>query len=108
MKIRSAPVAETPEQRQARLQEDQVNHRVARAAETPLQHVARLLGLRKQSNVTIPLKWKTQMHDSIMYHKRYDYESNNLLDIGRMSNVCLKCSTLKWKGETPDMCCSSG
>ncbi|GFQ66027.1 ATP-dependent DNA helicase [Trichonephila clavata] len=25
-----------------------------------------------------------------------------------MSNVCLKCSALKWKGETPGMCCSSG
>ncbi|GFR23689.1 ATP-dependent DNA helicase [Trichonephila clavata] len=46
------------------------------------------------------------MHDGFMYNPRYDYESNNLLYIGRMSNVCLKCSALKWKGETPDMCCS--
>ncbi|GFY37329.1 hypothetical protein TNIN_292041 [Trichonephila inaurata madagascariensis] len=96
--------AETPEQRQSRLQEDQVHHRVARAAEhlskgnhvsmkirsttelpeqlkhlskgnhvsnedqvrhrvsraveTPIQHVVRLLGLRKQRNVAITLKWK--------------------------------------------------
>ncbi|GFQ81470.1 ATP-dependent DNA helicase [Trichonephila clavata] len=32
------------------------------------------------------------MHDGFMYNSRYDYESNNLLNIGRMSNVCLKCS----------------
>ncbi|GFV42408.1 ATP-dependent DNA helicase [Trichonephila clavipes] len=25
-----------------------------------------------------------------------------------MSNVCLKCSALKWKGENPGICCSSG
>ncbi|GFQ64785.1 ATP-dependent DNA helicase [Trichonephila clavata] len=100
--------AETPEQRQSRLDEDQVRHRVARAAETPVQHVARLLDLRKQRNIAITLKWKAQMHDGFMYNPRNDYESNNLLDIGRMSNVCLKCSALKWKGETPGMCCSSG
>ncbi|GFQ77292.1 hypothetical protein TNCT_52571 [Trichonephila clavata] len=100
--------AETPEQRLSRLQENQVHHRVARATETPIQHVARLLGLRKQRNVAITLKWKAQIHDCFMYNPRYDYESNNLNDIGRMSNVCLKCSALKWKGETPGMCCSSG
>ncbi|GFV94739.1 hypothetical protein TNCV_3864621 [Trichonephila clavipes] len=36
---------ETPEQRQSRLHEDQVHHRVARVAETPIHHVVRLLGL---------------------------------------------------------------
>ncbi|GFQ83517.1 hypothetical protein TNCT_634061 [Trichonephila clavata] len=95
---------ETPEQ----YQEDQVHHRVARAAETPIQHVARLLGFIKQRNVALTLKWKVQMHDDFMYNPRYDYESNNLLDIGRMSNVFLKRSALKWKGETPSMCCSRG
>ncbi|GFW72348.1 hypothetical protein TNCV_703851 [Trichonephila clavipes] len=48
------------------------------------------------------------MHDGFMYNPIYDYESNILFDIGRLSNVCLKCSALKWKEETPDMCCSSG
>ncbi|GFS32424.1 ATP-dependent DNA helicase [Trichonephila inaurata madagascariensis] len=99
---------ETPEKRQSRLHEDQVRHRVVRAAETPIQHMVRLLCLRKQRNVAITLKWKAQMHDGFMYSPRYDYESNNLLDIGRISNVCLKCSALKWKGGTPGMCCSSG
>ncbi|GFV49834.1 hypothetical protein TNCV_1391161 [Trichonephila clavipes] len=57
----------------------------------------------------ITLKWKAQMHDGFMYNPRYDYESNNLLDIGRMPNVCLKCSALKWKRETtPGLYCSSG
>ncbi|GFR10125.1 ATP-dependent DNA helicase [Trichonephila clavata] len=98
--------AETPEQRC--LHEGQVRHRVSRAAETSIQHVARVLGLRKQRNVAITLKWKAQMHDGFMYNPRYDYESNNLFDIGRMSNVFLKRSALKWKGEIPVMCCSSG
>ncbi|GFQ67647.1 hypothetical protein TNCT_354541 [Trichonephila clavata] len=40
---------------------------VARAAETPIQHMARLLGLRKQINVAITLKWKAQMHDGFIY-----------------------------------------
>ncbi|GFU06758.1 helitron_like_N domain-containing protein [Trichonephila clavipes] len=100
--------AETPEQRQSRLHDDQVHHRAARAAETPIQHVVHLLGLRRKRNVAITLKWRAQMYDGFMYNPRYDYESNNLLDIGRMSNVCHKCSALKWKGETPGMCCSSG
>ncbi|GFU85893.1 hypothetical protein TNCV_2037241 [Trichonephila clavipes] len=56
-------VSETPEQRQSRLQEDQVNHRIARAIEIPIQHVVHHLGLRKQRNVAITLKWKAQMHD---------------------------------------------
>ncbi|GFS92694.1 hypothetical protein TNCV_1161201 [Trichonephila clavipes] len=117
-------VPEAPDEKRARLQADQVRHslaraaetpeqyqvrhRVARAAETPIQHVVRLLGLRKQRNVAITLKWKAQMHDGFTYNPRYDHESNNLLDVGRMSNVCLKCSALKWKGETPGMSCSSG
>ncbi|GFX14945.1 retrovirus-related Pol polyprotein from transposon 412 [Trichonephila clavipes] len=92
--------AETPEQRQSRLHDDQVHHRAARAAETPIQHVVHLLGLRRKRNVAITLKWRAQMYDGFMYNPRYDYESNNLLDIGRMSNVCHKCSALKWKGET--------
>ncbi|GFV18770.1 uncharacterized protein TNCV_4756571 [Trichonephila clavipes] len=100
--------AEKPEQRQSRLHDDQARHRAARAAETPIQHMVHLLGLRRKRNVAITLKWRAQMHDGFMYNPRYDYESNNLLDIGRMSNVCLKCSALKWKGETPGMCCSSG
>ncbi|GFT40365.1 hypothetical protein TNCV_3115451 [Trichonephila clavipes] len=91
--------AETPEQRQSRLHDDQVRHRAARAAETPIQHVVHLLGLRRKRNVAITLKWRAQMYDGFMYNPRYDYESNNLLDIGRMSNVCHKCSALKWKGE---------
>ncbi|GFQ92042.1 hypothetical protein TNCT_707071 [Trichonephila clavata] len=94
---------ETPEQRQSRLLEDQVHHRVARAAETPIHYVTRLLGLREQRHVAITLKWKAQMHDGFVYNPRYDYKSNNLLDIGRMSNVCIMCSALKWKGETPGM-----
>ncbi|GFQ69404.1 hypothetical protein TNCT_20521 [Trichonephila clavata] len=107
---------EAPDEKRARLQADQFCHSLARAAETseqyqvvataaetPIQHVARLLGLRKQRIAAITLKWKAQMHDGFMYNPRYDYESNNLLDIGRMSNVCLKCSALRWKGETPGM-----
>ncbi|GFT45890.1 hypothetical protein TNCV_2250341 [Trichonephila clavipes] len=89
--------AETPEKRQSRLHDDQVRHRAARAAETPIQHVVHLLGLRRKRNVAITLKWRAQMHDDFMYNPRYDYESNNFLDIGRMSNVCLKCSALKWR-----------
>ncbi|GFW93645.1 ATP-dependent DNA helicase [Trichonephila clavipes] len=99
--------AETPEQRQSRLHDDQVRHRAARAAETPIQHVVHLLGVRRKRNVAITLKWRAQMYDGFMYNPRYDYESNNL-NIGRMSNVESKCSALKWKGETPGMCCSSG
>ncbi|GFW14479.1 hypothetical protein TNCV_2358031 [Trichonephila clavipes] len=81
---RQIRVAETPEQRQSRLHEDQVHHKVARTAETPIQHVVGLLGLRKQRNVAITLKWTAHMHDGFMYNPRYDYESNNLLDIGRL------------------------
>ncbi|GFY60536.1 hypothetical protein TNIN_313671 [Trichonephila inaurata madagascariensis] len=99
--------AETPEQRQPRLQEDQVHHRAARAAETSIRHVVRLFGLRKQRNIVITLKCKAQMHNGFMYNPRYDYESNDLLDIFRMSNVFLKCSAFKWKGETPGISCSS-
>ncbi|GFV64161.1 hypothetical protein TNCV_3206691 [Trichonephila clavipes] len=100
--------AETPEQRKLRLHDDQVLYRTARAAETPIQHVVHLLDLRRKINVAITLKWRAQMHDGFMYNPRYDCKSNNVLDIGRMSNICLKCSALKWKGETSGMCCSSG
>ncbi|GFY23465.1 hypothetical protein TNCV_3941571 [Trichonephila clavipes] len=82
-----ARAAETPEQNQVRLQSQQVRQNASRAAETPIHHVVRLLGFRKHINVAITLKWKAQMHDGFMYNPRNDYESNNLLDIGRMSNV---------------------
>ncbi|GFR07945.1 hypothetical protein TNCT_532501 [Trichonephila clavata] len=96
--------AATLEQRQSCLHEDQVSHRVPRAAETHIQSCGTFSWLKKRRNVAITLKWKVQIHDGFMYNPRYDYESSNLLDIGRMPNVCLKCSALKWKGETPGMC----
>ncbi|GFY53449.1 hypothetical protein TNIN_265231 [Trichonephila inaurata madagascariensis] len=104
---RVARPAETPEQRQLCLQEDQVHHRVARAAETPIQHVIRLLGLRKQRNVAITLKWKAQMLDGFMYNPRYDSESNNLLDIDRLSNVCQCQSVVHLSGKEKLQACAA-
>ena len=38
----------------------------------------------------------------------YDPDTANENCIGNMRKKCQYCNALKWKGETPGMCCSSG
>ncbi|MDK1801146.1 hypothetical protein LRR74_28675, partial [Klebsiella pneumoniae] len=42
------------------------------------------------------------------YQPEIDYECDKLVAIGNMSQKCQWCNALKWKDETPGLCCGSG
>ncbi|KAL8616073.1 hypothetical protein ACOMHN_064623 [Nucella lapillus] len=45
---------------------------------------------------------------SIHYDYNIDYETSTKVAIGKMDQVCTHCGALKWKRETPGMCCAGG
>jgi len=45
---------------------------------------------------------------AFQYNPSINYQNHKKLVIGKMDQVCNKCKALKFKGETPGMCCSNG
>ncbi|XP_030762655.1 uncharacterized protein LOC115887381 [Sitophilus oryzae] len=67
----------------------------------------------EQNNPEIRVKrqrrsWKIKAFSGMIYEIDTDYENDSTVALGSMSNKCRWCNALKWKEETPGMCCSSG
>lgn len=59
------------------------------------------VGIRTENRLR---KWKIKKLSGLAYDPMIDYKN----DIGSMSEKCKYCQALKWKGETPGMCCNNG
>ena len=46
--------------------------------------------------------------EAFQYDPTKSYDGHPLLHIGHMGDLCRFCNALKWPGEAPGMCCSSG
>jgi hypothetical protein len=100
--------AETAESRAARLEANTASTSASRAAETTEQNATRL---QKDRAATITARnepWQRKSNAAFSYDSSIDYNSDPLVTIGTMMNECNHCHALKWKGETPGMCCSGG
>ncbi|CAF1480388.1 unnamed protein product [Didymodactylos carnosus] len=78
-------VAESPEQRQTRVDKQRTRQAAFRAA-----------------------RWTCIEDEALRYNPVNSYDNYPQFDIGRMNNVCSYCGALKWTGEAPGMCCFGG
>ena len=52
--------------------------------------------------------WTEKTNSEFDYNADVTYELDKTVQLGSMSFVCKWCKALKWKDETPGMCCSNG
>ncbi|GFX34780.1 ATP-dependent DNA helicase PIF1 [Trichonephila clavipes] len=67
--------------------------------------------LECQRNVTHTSKmaiWKDKENFAYSYNPSIDYKSDASCTLGHMPITCQFCSAMKFKGETPGLCCSGG
>jgi hypothetical protein len=100
--------SETDEQREARLETVRVHTAQARSSETDDQREARL-----ETNRVRTARSRRTLHTDLNlaafhYNANYDYSLHPSVIIGKMDKVCSYCGALKFKNETPGMCCVGG
>lgn len=100
----AARARETDQQRQLRLASDAAQTARARATETMDHRMQRLQDLRAQRQRPNMQLNRVAFH----YDPTVDYHLHPNVVIGAMDKVCRYCHALKYKNETPGMCCSSG
>ncbi|UYV71174.1 hypothetical protein LAZ67_8002034 [Cordylochernes scorpioides] len=104
----SSRTLENPQQSQARLQSDQLRHRVQRASETPQQSQTRQEADRLRHFRQRASTWADMFNAAFHYNPALNYEQFTFLQIGHMDKQCLHCTAFKYNGERPGMCCSAG
>ena len=52
--------------------------------------------------------WECMNNAAKQYDSTQEYGQHDLIQIGRMNTICQYCAALKWKSETPGLCCSAG
>ncbi|GBO99548.1 hypothetical protein EVAR_87322_1 [Eumeta japonica] len=108
----SQRAAETVEQTQTRRVLDAERHAQLIAAETDEDSQRRrLLNAERQAERrrTFSIStWEAFNGAAFEYDPLIDYIDHRLVIIGRMDKKCRYCEALKWKEETPGMCCSGG
>ncbi|XP_037871618.1 uncharacterized protein LOC119629558 [Bombyx mori] len=108
----SQRAAETVEQTQTRRVLDAERHAQLIAAETDEDSQRRrLLNAERQAERrrTFSMStWEAFNGAAFEYDPLIDYVNHRLVIIGRMDKKCRYCEALKWKEETPGMCCSGG
>ncbi|UYV65489.1 hypothetical protein LAZ67_3004502 [Cordylochernes scorpioides] len=104
----SSRTLENPQQSQARLQSDQLRHRVQRASVAPQQSQTRQEADRLRHFRQRASTWADMLNAAFHYNPALNYEQFTFLQIGHMDKQCLHCTAFKYNGERPGMCCSAG
>ena len=100
------------EQREAVRQSDRLRHQATRTNQTPVQAAAgRAVDRQRKATVKV-----TSVKTGDALKSAQILEGRELVSdlaetknaIGEMSHVCTHCRALKFKGETPGICCSGG
>lgn len=99
---------EADQERQERLTADRSRAAQFRATEADEHRQARLTAdrsraVRSRRNDRVDLKF-----GAFQYDANYDYSQHPSVVIGTMEKVCAHCQALKFKNETPGMCCANG
>ncbi|KAL8592527.1 hypothetical protein ACOMHN_030212 [Nucella lapillus] len=100
--------AETSPTKRARLDDSQARMATRRAAETSPTKRACLDDNNTRMAAIRRAVWENTMMSAFHYDYNIDYETNTKVAIGKMDQVCTHCGALKWKRETPGMCCAGG
>lgn len=97
---------------QQRLKEEAGRKAISRAAESietkntrKIENAQRMARRRQSFTENI---WNVFTNKAFEYDSGVDYGSHSLIAVGKMNNECQYCKALKWKEETPGLCCSGG
>jgi hypothetical protein len=82
---------ETDEEHELRLQRNSIRTAVQRQ--------------QTRSNTSNVMDWSLS---GFNYNPNYNYTSDRIVLIGRMSSICQKCNANKWPRESPGLCCFNG
>lgn len=117
--------SESTDQRESRLRSQRIRTSTARATENSDETQRRLRNERSRSLISrenesfeqreVRREQNRNRNRSTSFERmayeytsEVDYSSDELVAIGRMTNVCRYCNALKFKNEAPGMCCSNG
>ncbi|UYV69958.1 hypothetical protein LAZ67_7001324 [Cordylochernes scorpioides] len=99
---------ETVQQRNARLEADRIQTAQARSNESIAQRETRL-GTNRERNVRSRRTLHADLNRAAFhYDAEYDYSLHPSVVIDKMDKLCKFCDALKFKNETPGMCCAGG
>jgi hypothetical protein len=96
------------DQRQTRRNDDRTRHAASRAASTPEQVETRRENDRTRRSTSTAAHCKFMEREAFQYDPTKSYDSHSQLFIGLKTKVCSHYEALKWPGEAPGMCYSSG
>ena len=100
---------ETTEQREARLDDLRARAATSRANETTEQREARLDDKRIRTATSRINIFQNDMKClAFAYDSTVNYQNLPQIQVGSMNVLCVHCGALKWKGESPGLCCANG
>ncbi|KAL4119656.1 hypothetical protein QTP88_012450 [Uroleucon formosanum] len=79
------------------------NPEVGRATRSRYEHTN---PCRKVGRIKLP--WKIMVNSGMAYNPDLAYGADKTIALGSMNHKCKYCNALKWKEETPGMCCNNG
>ncbi|CAI6352415.1 unnamed protein product [Macrosiphum euphorbiae] len=79
------------------------NPEVGRAARSRYEHTN-----PRQKVERLILPWKIMVNSGMTYNPDLAYEAEKTIALGSMNHKFKYCNALKWKEETPGMCCNNG
>lgn len=100
--------SETGERREARQTTDRERTAESRASETGERRETRQAIDRERTAQSRRIVHAELKLGAFNYNADYDYSLHPSVAIGKMDKVCLHCGAMKFKSETPGMCCASG
>ena len=103
-----ARATESTQQRTTRQHANRTQMTFSRAAECMQQCTTRQLTNCSQMARARSLPWIDKKKAAFNYDSTIDYAVDASVAIGAMSFRCGHCAALKWKGESPGMCCNNG
>lgn len=99
---------ETDELRASRLEDLRDNTRRSRNIAYDNNRHLELIDARDQRQTHRTRNIASFSREAFNYNHEIDYASHPFVVIGPMDKVCSHCNALKYKNETPGMCCASG
>ena len=66
------------------------------------------MGPKRTKEEQLEEPWECMNNAAKQYDSTQEYGQHDLIQIGRMNTTCQYCAALKWKSETPGLCCSAG
>ena len=103
-----ARATESTQQRTTRQHANRTQMTFSRAAECMQQRTTRQQTNCSQMARARSLPWVDKKKAAFNYDSTIDYAADASVAIGAMSFKCGHCAALKWKGESPGMCCNNG